>query len=254
MRSLMTVVCCLILMSQPVVAWSQAQPTVRGNRVSQLSAPRPERHPRTSDSSPGAQVPALQPMLPIASQIQFQTQEISFKNFLQEVERSNLDYAAQRYSVSIAEAQVTASRVFPNPTLQSGYSTDVSNEKQATTYVGGITQTILLGGKIRARTEVAKSSLSVNAAQLEDFLRNLRATASNAYVDALSGQLSLERKKRSLETLERLVASNQERLRAGDIGEVDLLQSRVAALQARSDFLAAQSTFWPAPQFPASYK
>jgi outer membrane protein TolC len=32
-------------------------------------------------------------------------------------------------------------------------------------------------------------------------------------------------------------------LRAGDIGEVDLLQSRVAASQARSDFLAAQSTF-----------
>jgi cobalt-zinc-cadmium efflux system outer membrane protein len=83
----------------------------------------------------------------------------------------------------------------------------------------------------------------VNAAQLEDFFRNLRAAATNAYVDGLSGQLSLERKKRSLETLERLVASNQERLRAGDIGEVDLLQSRVAALQTRSDFLAAESIF-----------
>jgi len=181
-------------------------------------------------------------MPPIASQIPFQRQEISFKTFLQEVERSNLDYAAQRYSVSIAEAQLTAARVYPNPTLQSGYSTDVSHEKQATAYAGGISQTVLLGGKIRARTEVAKSNLLVNAAQLEDFFRNLRAAATNAYVDGLSGQLSLERKKRSLETLERLVASNQERLRAGDIGEVDLLQSRVAALQARGDFLAAEST------------
>jgi cobalt-zinc-cadmium efflux system outer membrane protein len=185
----------------------------------------------------------LQPLSPITSQIPFQRQEISFKTFLQEVERSNLDYAAQRYSVSIAEAQLTAARVYPNPTLQSGYSTDVSHEKQATAYAGGISQTVLLGGKIRARTEVAKSNLLVNAAQLEDFFRNLRAAATNAYVDGLSGQLSLERKKRSLETLERLVASNQERLRAGDIGEVDLLQSRVAALQARSDFLAAESTF-----------
>ena len=52
-----------------------------------------------------------------------------------------------------------------------------------------------------------------------------------------------ERRKRSLKTLERLVASNQERLKVGDIGEVDLLQSRVAALQARSDFVAAQSIF-----------
>jgi outer membrane protein, heavy metal efflux system len=243
MRSLKTVVCCLILMSEPVVAWSQAQPTIHGNQASQLTAPISEGRLQTRDSSPGAQIPALQPLPPITSQVRFQTQEISFKTFLQEVERSNLDYAAQRYSVSIAEAQLTAARVYPNPTLQSGYSTDVSHEKQATAYAGGISQTILLGGKIRARTEVAKSNLLVNAAQLEDFFRNLRAIATNAYIDGSSGQLSLERKKRSLETLERLVASNQERLRAGDIGEVDLLQSRVAALQARSDFLAAQSTF-----------
>jgi outer membrane protein, heavy metal efflux system len=243
MRRLNTVLWCLILMSEPVVAWSQAQPTVRGYQASQLTAPTSERQPRTRDGSPGARVPALQPLSPITSQIPFQRQEISFKTFLQEVERSNLDYAAQRYSVSIAEAQLTAARVYPNPTLQSGYSTDVSHEKQATAYAGGISQTVLLGGKIRARTEVAKSNLLVNAAQLEDFFRNLRAAATNAYVDGLSGQLSLERKKRSLETLERLVASNQERLRAGDIGEVDLLQSRVANMQARSDFLAAESSF-----------
>jgi outer membrane protein, heavy metal efflux system len=243
MRRLNTALWCLILMSESVVAWSQAQPTVRGYQASQLTAPTSERQPRTRDGSPGTRVPALQPLPPIPSQIPFQRQEISFKTFLQEVERSNLDYAAQRYSVSIAEAQLTAARVYPNPTLQSGYSTDVSREKQATAYAGGISQTVLLGGKIRARTEVAKSNLLVNAALLEDFFRNLRAAATNAYVDGLSGQLSLERKKRSLETLERLVASNQERLRAGDIGEVDLLQSRVAALQARSDFLAAESTF-----------
>jgi cobalt-zinc-cadmium efflux system outer membrane protein len=243
MGSLKTVVWCLILISKPVVAWSQAQPTIHGSQASQRTAPTSERRSRTRDSSPGAQIPMLQPLPPNTFQVRFQTQEISFKTFLQEVERSNLDYAAQRYSVPIAEALVTAARVYPNPTLQSGYSTDASHEKQATAYAGGITQTILLGGKIRARTEVAKSYLLVNAAQLEDFFRNLRGIAANAYIDGSSGQLSLERKKHSLETLERLVASNQERLRAGDIGEVDLLQSRVAALQARSDFLASQSTF-----------
>jgi cobalt-zinc-cadmium efflux system outer membrane protein len=190
-----------------------------------------------------AKIPALQPLTPVTSQTQLKTQQIAFKTFLQDVERSNLDYAAQRYNIPIAQALVTAAKVFPNPTLQSGYSADVSHEQQATTYAAGVTQTILLGGKIRARTAVAQSNLLLNAAQLEDFFRNLRATATNAYIDGLSGQLSLERRWRSLETLERLVASNQERLRAGDIGEVDLLQSRVAALQARSDFLAAQSMF-----------
>src|SRR5258708_33371345 len=87
MRTLNTVLWCLILMSEPVVAWSQAQPTVRGYQASQLTAPTSERQPRTRDGSPGARVPVLQPMPPIASQIRFQTQEISFKTFLQEVER-----------------------------------------------------------------------------------------------------------------------------------------------------------------------
>jgi cobalt-zinc-cadmium efflux system outer membrane protein len=234
---------CLILICAPVAGLSQAPPIIHQSQPPPpLTRPTSER-PSTRHISQEKQIPVLQPLAPIPSQPRLKTQQIAFKSFLHEVEHSNLDYAAQRYNVPIAEAQVTAAKVFPNPTLLGGSSFDVSHEKQATTYASGVTQTILLGGKIRARTEVAKSNLMVNAAQLEDFFRNLRATATNAYVDGLSGQLSLERKKRSLETLERLAASNQERLRAGDIGEVDLLQSRVAALQARSDFLAAQSTF-----------
>jgi cobalt-zinc-cadmium efflux system outer membrane protein len=233
----------LIFMCAPVVALSQAQPIIHQSQpLPPLTRPTSE-PPSTRHTSQAGEIPALQPLIPISSQPRLKTQAIAFRTFLREVEHSNLDYAAQRYNVPIAEAQVTAAKVFPNPTLQTGFSSDVSHEKQATTYASGVTQTILLGGKIRARTEVAKGNLMVNAAQLEDFFRNLRATATNAFLDGLSGQLSLERKKRSLETLERLVASNQERLRAGDIGEVDLLQSRVAALQARSDFLAAQSTF-----------
>jgi outer membrane protein, heavy metal efflux system len=234
---------CLVLTYTPVVALSQGQPLIhRSQPLRSLTGPTSQR-PGTGHTSTAGQLPDLQPMAPITSLPPLKTQQIDFKTFLLEVEQSNLDYAAQRYNIPIAEAQVTAAKVFPSPTLQGGYSTDVSHEQQATTYSGGVTQTILLGGKIRARTAVAKSNLMVNTAQLEDFFRNLRATATDAYVDGLAGQLSLERKKRSLQTLERLVTSNQERLRAGDIGEVDLLQSRVAALQARSDFLAAQSTF-----------
>src|SRR5712672_3630065 len=56
MRRLNTVLWCLILMSEPVVAWSQAQPTVRGYQASQLTTPTSERQPRTRDGSPGARV------------------------------------------------------------------------------------------------------------------------------------------------------------------------------------------------------
>ena len=47
---------------------------------------------------------------------------LSFKAYLAEVAASNLDYAAARYNVSIAAAQLVAARVFPNPTLNGGTS------------------------------------------------------------------------------------------------------------------------------------
>jgi cobalt-zinc-cadmium efflux system outer membrane protein len=168
-------------------------------------------------------------------------QPIAFQDFVQEVERSNLDLAAQRYNVSIAEAQLVVARVYPNPTFQLGYNGDVSHQNQASNYAAGLSQTILLGGKIGARTDVAQSGIKIANSQLADFFRNLRANAAGAFVDGLTQQLNVERKQRSMETLEQLVKSNTERLRVGDIGEIDLVQSRVALLQARSDLLAAQS-------------
>jgi outer membrane protein, heavy metal efflux system len=169
-------------------------------------------------------------------------QPIDFQDFVQEVQRSNLDLAAQRYNVSIAEAQLIAARVYPNPTFQGSYNGDVSHQKQAANYAVGLSQTILLGGKIGARTDVAQSGIKVANSQLADFFRNLRTNAANAFVDGLTQLLNLERKQRSMETLEQLLQSNTERLRVGDIGEIDLVQSRVSALQARSDLSAAQST------------
>ena len=126
--------------------------------------------------------------------------------------------------------------------FQLGYNGDVSHQKQASNYAAGLSQTILLGGKIGARTDVAQSGIKVANSQLADFFRNLRANAAAAFVDGLTQLLNVERKQRSMETLEQLVKSNTERLRVGDIGEVDLVQSRVSASQARSDLLAAQST------------
>src|SRR5215813_10632073 len=44
------------------------------------------------------------------------TSWITFSKFMQRVEEANLTLAAQRYSVPIAQAQLTAASVFPDPT------------------------------------------------------------------------------------------------------------------------------------------
>src|ERR1017187_1368592 len=50
------------------------------------------------------------------------TNEITFKQFLNEVAEANLDYAAQRYNVDIAKAAVAIAREFQNPALNLGDS------------------------------------------------------------------------------------------------------------------------------------
>jgi outer membrane protein, heavy metal efflux system len=170
---------------------------------------------------------------------------LSFKAYLAEVAASNLDYAAARYNVSIAEAQLVAARVFPNPTLNGGTAgRDVTHHgelREPANDDAGVTQTIELGGKRRKRVAVAQANLAQAAATLEDFFRTLRGNAATAFVDALTKRRIAAEKLRSAGALDQLVAANRKRLEVGDIGEIDLTQSRVDALQLHADHLSSES-------------
>jgi outer membrane protein TolC len=166
---------------------------------------------------------------------------LSFEAFLAEVAQNNLEYAAQRYSVSIAQAQIARAKVFPNPTLSAGTWQDVTGQNMPSSLSLGINQTFLTAGKRLAGIELAVENFKVVGATLEDFFRNLRAAAAIAFVDALAAQLIVEQKARSAASLEKLVKANEERFRAGDLAEVDVIQSRVEARQFQSELLAAQS-------------
>ena len=56
------------------------------------------------------------------------TVPLAFDAFLAEVAQNNLEYAAQRYNVSIAQAQIVQAKVFPNPVLGASGSTDISGQ------------------------------------------------------------------------------------------------------------------------------
>lgn len=164
---------------------------------------------------------------------------VSLAEFIAQVGRRNLDYAAQAFSVPIADAQVSVAKLFPNPTLDWGGAFDVSGQHQASSFAISLTQTILLGGKLHARTRVASEQLAAARAQLDDFLRTLRGSASTAYVDAVHAEQVYERKRQTAEDLDRLVTLNVRRVKAGDIGEIDLAQSRVDAAQFHGELVSA---------------
>jgi cobalt-zinc-cadmium efflux system outer membrane protein len=167
---------------------------------------------------------------------------LHFDDYLDLVLRGNLDLAAQRFNVPIAEAQIAVAKIFPDPTLNGGLASfDVRHSGSPTAVTAGVSETVELGGKRGGRVAVAVAGHEGARADLEDFLRTLRGTAAGAFIDDLHAQLVLERKRQTLASLEKLVVVNQERRRAGDIGEVPLMQSRVEAQRFRSEVTSAEA-------------
>jgi outer membrane protein, heavy metal efflux system len=164
-----------------------------------------------------------------------------YEEFLAQVGSTNLELAAQRLNVPIAEAQVAVARIFPEPVLSAGVgSIDVSKNGSPTSYDVGLSETIEIGGKRSSRISVAQYETSQAKSDLDDFFRTLRANATNDFIDALHTRMVVERKTQTQEAFARLVSVNAERLRAGDIGQVAYLQSRVEAQRFRAEVLAAE--------------
>jgi cobalt-zinc-cadmium efflux system outer membrane protein len=144
--------------------------------------------------------------------------------------------------VSIAAAQIAVARVLPDPVLTVGVaSVDVSGKGSPTATTVGLGYTVELGGKRSARIAAAEAEHATAALELADFFRTLSATAANGFIDGLAARLVLDRKRQTFSNLEKLVAINQERLRAGDSGKVALTQSRVEAERFRGEVLRAEA-------------
>ena len=80
------------------------------------------------------------------------------RQFLAQVGRGNLELAAQRSSVSIAEAQIAVARIFPDPSSPPGVPRSTSRGKGSpTATTSGLGYTIELGGKRGARVAAAES-------------------------------------------------------------------------------------------------
>ena len=178
--------------------------------------------------------------LPVRAQVP-DARPFRLREYLAEVEKTNLDLAAARYNLPIAEAQVTLAKLFPDPQLTGGIdSYDLTDQRLPTSLTWGLSQTVELGGKRGARIGEARAGVTLAQAQLSDFFETLRVNATNAFIDALSARQVLERKRRTLESVEKLVAATEQRLRAGDVSPTALWQVKVEAERFRADLVSAE--------------
>ena len=88
---------------------------------------------------------------------------------------------------------------------------------------------------------VARKNYAATSATLQTFLQNLRLDASAAYADAIAlGKVAMQFQ-RTATLLRELLQAQEERQKAGDISDVDLLQTRVEVRQFEAELLNAQA-------------
>lgn len=166
---------------------------------------------------------------------------VSYKDYINIVASDNIQYAAEKLKVSVAKAEELAAKTFNDPTLSVSYYNNENNTLQMGEGVEVELSRTFTFGKRKANIALARSEVEQSKAMAEDFFRQLRASATVAFLDALRATELLEVKRQTLQNLKQLASSDSLRCKVGEIGEVDASQSRLEANMAYNDFVAAEA-------------
>lgn len=162
-------------------------------------------------------------------------QDISFEEYLNRVGKSNLIYLAEKLNVSIADAEIIAQKVFPDPEL--GF--EAGNE----TFSLGLSYSLELGNKRGARIQLARSQAELEKLTLEQGFQELRAEAANLFLEAILQRELLKVQQSSYEYMLKLSQSDSLRYVAGEITENDARQSKLEAVTLLNTVYGQEATY-----------
>lgn len=163
------------------------------------------------------------------------TMSLSFQEYLNQVGRNNLNYLAEKYNVNIADAEVIAQKVLPDPEL----TFEGGNEN----FSLGLGYTLELGNKRGARIRLAKSQAELQKLALEYYYQELRTEAADLYLDAMQQRELLEVKKSSYNYMLQLSKSDSIRFKLGEITEIDARQSKLEAITLLNEVFEQEATY-----------
>lgn len=166
---------------------------------------------------------------------------LSYRQYMEKVAEGNLEYAAERLNVNVAEAEVTAAKVFNDPNLAVSYYNNENNNLQMGEGVEVELSKTFSFGKRGAGIALARSESELTKALLADYFRNLRAEATVSYLEALKQYELYKVKENAYETIRQLAESDSVRYRLGKIMEIDATQSRLEAGILHNELLQADA-------------
>ena len=173
---------------------------------------------------------------------------ITLDEAIQEGLVKNLDIAAEKLNISVAEAREITARLRPNPVLTvAGQTLNLLGAKYNPDTPLGPNQLNIhtdfpmeRGHKREERIAVAKEERSLAELGVRELMRQVIAAVQNAFMDVQQAKQNLQLAQENLKSLEAVVTVNETRLRSGDVAQVELDRSRVASFQYRAALQQAQ--------------
>ena len=173
---------------------------------------------------------------------------VTLDQAIQEALAKNLNLAAEKLNINIAEAREITARLRPNPVLTvSGQTLNLIGAHYSPDTPLGPNQLNIhtdfpleRGHKREERIALAKQDKSLVELGVREVMRQVIAAVQNAFVDVQQAKESVKLAQQNLQSLQGVVTINEARLKSGDLAMVELDRSRVAALQYRTAVQQAQ--------------
>lgn len=167
---------------------------------------------------------------------------LSYNQYLQLIIENNIVYAAEKLNVDIARANIRTAGIVPDPEL-SVEGTDNGEKKMQMGYEieASLDWTLELGGKRKARVELAKSESELTLSLLEDFYRNLRADATLQFLSALRNENLFNTQLEAYNNMRKIAVADSLRYSFGEISEVTARQSKLEARTILNEAMEAET-------------
>jgi outer membrane protein, heavy metal efflux system len=154
-----------------------------------------------------------------------------------------------RTQIQQNQAQETTASLRPNPTLAwdalflptfSPQNFTVNNLTTTQQFDVGVSYLFERGGKRYRRVDAARDATAVTRYQVDDSERTLVFNVGQQFINAQLAQSVLDFAKKDLNSFEETVRISEDRYKAGDISEGDLLKIQLQLLQFQTDVSGAE--------------
>ncbi len=153
--------------------------------------------------------------------------EISLEEYLSKINRSNLEYAAQRLNIDIAKAEIISASVFNNPVLDFEYGNmGIRGDEMEEDGELTISQTISPKRRSSAKS-IALANYQISELVLKDYLRVLKQESTVLWLETIKNRELLDIRKKSYREQLSLMEKDSIRRAEDGIRDLDALQNRV---------------------------